>query len=93
MGVNEKAERLARAGRVSDLVVDGEFLSATVEGDSGTYRVNRDPEGWRCECPAFEHGHRMCSHIGAAGLYERWGEVYDSERAARERMARRGRIG
>lgn len=91
MSLNEKAERLARGGAVTSLLTQGDLLSATVEGDSGTWKVTRDPDGWVCACPANQLGHRMCSHIGAVALYERWGKVYEAEIRARRRMAARAK--
>lgn len=89
MTINEKAERLAKGGAVSSLLVQGDLLTATVEGDTGTWKVHRDPDGWSCTCPANTLGHKACSHIGATALYERWGPVYEAEARARLRMARR----
>ena len=89
MSLNEKAERLAKSGAVTSLLVEGDLLTATVEGDTDTWKVHRDPDGWSCTCPAHTLGHKACSHIGAVALYERWGKVYEAERKARERIARR----
>lgn len=89
MSLNEKAERLAKTGAVTSLLVEGDLLTATVEGDTGTWKVHRDPEGWSCTCPAHTLGHKTCSHIGATALYEKYGVMYDAEARARLRMARR----
>lgn len=91
MAVAEKAQRLARNGAVRDLIVTDELLSANVVGDSDTWKVSRNPDGWRCTCPAYSLGHKMCSHIGAVGLYEKWGPIYEAELRARQRMSRRDR--
>ncbi len=89
MSLNEKAERLARTGAVTSLLVEGDLLTATVEGDTDTWKVHRDPEGWSCTCPANTLGHKLCSHIGATALYEKYGVMWDAVNRARLRMARR----
>ncbi len=89
MSLNEKAERLAKTGAVTSLLVDGDLLSATVEGDTDTWKVHRDPDGWSCTCPANTLGHKICSHIGAVALFEKFGPLYEAEARARKRIALR----
>ena len=55
-----KALRLLVSGRVT--VRYGEHgIEATVVGDTGTWSLYREPEGWRCSCPS----RRRCSHVEA----------------------------
>lgn len=56
MTIEEKAERLLVTGALTVTVEE-----ATVRGDHGTYTVWRDPDRWRCSCPA----RKKCSHIEA----------------------------
>jgi hypothetical protein len=68
--LTRKARRLLVEGRVTVDLVLGQEIDATVEGDSGRWRVSyRRQQGWRCSCPARElraRG-RGCSHIIAVG--------------------------
>jgi hypothetical protein len=58
--VREKAERLLTTGRVT--VSCGEYsITATVIGDHGRYVLVRDPDRWRCTCPARVR----CAHVEA----------------------------
>ena len=60
MTVEAKAERLLLAGDV--IVFRSERgLAATVEGDTGTWRLFREADRWRCCCPARV----KCSHVVA----------------------------
>lgn len=55
-----KALRLLVMGRVT-VFCSERGTEATVEGDSGTWRVYRAPGRWRCTCPS----RRPCSHVEA----------------------------
>jgi hypothetical protein len=57
--VRDKAERLLTSGCVE--VACGENgLTATVTGDHGRYLLVREPDRWRCTCPARTE---RCSHV------------------------------
>lgn len=89
--VKVKAEAYARAGAVTITRSTDDTLVAQVVGRGGTYTVSVDPAGHSCTCPAGASGHRQCSHLMAAVLYERWGALWDAERRAGARQARRDR--
>ena len=58
--VEAKAERLLLAGDVT-VFCSERGLAATVKGDTGTWRLFREPERWRCTCPS----RKRCAHIEA----------------------------
>ena len=61
--IAEKATRLLLEGRV--LVTCGEHgIEAVVQGDHGVYRLVREPDRWRCLCPA----RGVCAHVVAVEL-------------------------
>jgi hypothetical protein len=61
--IAEKASRLLVEGRV--LIACGENgIVAVVRGDHGVYRLVREPDRWRCLCPA----RGTCAHVVAVGL-------------------------
>ena len=55
-----KAARYLLAGSVEITCAEG-AVEATVRGDTGTWRLFREPDRWRCSCPAW----RRCSHLEA----------------------------
>ena len=71
----KKGVRLYRTGRV---VKDGDGF--TVRGDHGTYRIHIT-DGGTCNCPA----RGRCSHIEAAYLEIRYGELRKAEVRGRAR--------
>ena len=58
--LDAKAARYLTSGRVVVTCGEGE-IAATVRGDTGTWRLFREPDRWRCTCPAW----RRCSHLEA----------------------------
>lgn len=58
--IREKAERLLVTGRVL-IACGNDGLTATVEGDHGTYMLVREGDRFRCTCPA----RRTCAHAVA----------------------------
>ena len=84
-----KAEAYAKGGAVTVTVSNADTLIAQIDGNTGSYTVVVAPAGSSCTCPANTLGHRVCSHIRAAELYERWGALWDAERRAAARQAAR----
>jgi uncharacterized Zn finger protein len=90
MTLDEKAERLVRAGAVRVVSRDlsgGDPLPhvyARVTGDTATYDVELGGTGENtCTCPLFVRGHRRrCAHIRALQLYERVGDLWAAEERA-----------
>ena len=58
--VAAKAGRLLTEGCLQIRSVDTEWITATIEGDTGAYRLGLNPGGWSCACPART---RRCSHL------------------------------
>jgi hypothetical protein len=58
--VREKADRLLTSGAVEVSCAEN-GLTATVIGDHGRYLLIREPDRWRCTCPARVR----CSHLEA----------------------------
>ena len=93
MTLDEKAERLVRAGavRIVSRVLDSRggplpHVIAIVTGDTDAYGTVLGATGNNtCECPAATVGRRRCSHIRALQLYEKVGDLW----AAEERGLRR----
>ena len=56
----DKARRLLTEGRLQLRSLDAEWITATIEGDTGAYRLGLNPGGWWCACPART---RRCSHL------------------------------
>ncbi len=87
--VEVKAHRLARWGAVTVTGRTQNTTTATVEGDTATYRVTIYPElatGATCQCVAFDFN-RDCSHIRAVFLYESYGAIWQAEQRAKQREA------
>jgi hypothetical protein len=59
----EKAVGIVADERVTIDYSSDEVVTATVEGETGTYRVTIDPSGEKCDCKANRLGHHRCSHI------------------------------
>lgn len=58
IGKIEKAHRYARElDRITF-----ERLSLTFRGDNDTHRVTLEPDGWRCDCHAYESW-QSCAHV------------------------------
>ena len=58
IGKIEKAHRYARElDRITF-----ERMSLTFRGDNDTHRVNLEPDGWRCNCHAYESW-QSCAHV------------------------------
>ncbi len=86
--VEVKAHRLARWGAVEITGRTWHTTTATVQGDSGTYKVEIFPQldiASTCECTAFGF-QRDCSHVRAVHLYESYGAIWQAERRAQERQ-------
>ena len=75
--VVEKASRLLTEGRlVVDRVDASGLIVATCRGDSGTYKLGRDPRRsgeWRCGCKA----RGLCSHLLSLQLVTGFAAVED----------------
>jgi hypothetical protein len=61
--VRAKAERLLVGGHIKVICTDG-GIAATVVADHDTYRLVREPDRWRCLCPA----RGTCAHAVAITL-------------------------
>ena len=55
-----KAARYLTSGCVAVTCADS-TIGATVKGDTGTWRLFREPDRWRCTCPSW----KRCSHLEA----------------------------
>ncbi len=94
MLLDEKAERLVRAGavRIVSRILDPQggplpHVIAFVNGDTGSYRTELGASGTNsCTCRAATVGHRRCSHIRALQLYERVGDIWLVTERALQRM-------
>jgi hypothetical protein len=95
--LDEKAERLVRAGavRIVSRVMDPgggplPHVIARVDGDTDGYDVELGATGDNtCGCPAANVGRLRCSHIRALQLYERVGDLWAAEQRALERTRQR----
>lgn len=61
--IEDKAARMLAEGRVR-VSYSGDGLTAVVQGDTDTYTLHREPDRWRCTCPARV----TCSHRRAVEL-------------------------
>jgi hypothetical protein len=58
--VVDKAERYLVSSRVL-IICEQNGVAAVVRGDTGTWRLVREPDPWRCTCPA----RTRCAHVEA----------------------------
>jgi len=68
-----------RQGAVRKVIVNGDKLTATVEGTERYKVVLKTGEGeldYRCSCPWYEETDEFCKHCVAAGLAYLRGEVH-----------------
>jgi hypothetical protein len=61
----QRAAERAEEERVRILDVDGQYRATSSSHPMGSYRLERTPEGWACECIA-NHDYMMpCKHLWA----------------------------